>query len=180
MPRKRLFSLLAILTLLISLTIAVPIVHGDGPDDFTVPEKSESQYPNLGSQLNQIVGSVEEGEISASEAVSRSSLSSGESIAVTIYLTSNVDGVVEFLEDNGGDPRNVGEGYIEAYLPVTLLGQLSEQPGVIRVREIIPPEPRYGPIISQGVQTHLSQPWNVAGYGGQGIKVGIIDTGYRG
>ena len=88
--------------------------------------------------------------------------------------------MVDFLVDNGGDPRNVGENYIEAYVPVTLLGQLSEQPGVIRVREIIPPEPAYGPITSQGVQTHLSQPWNDAGYSGQGIKVGIIDTGYQG
>ena len=45
MRRKRLFSLLAILTLLISLTLAIPIVHGDGPEDFTVPEKEEQAYP---------------------------------------------------------------------------------------------------------------------------------------
>ena len=41
---------------------------------------------------------------------------------------------MQFLQDNGGDPRNVGEDYIEAYVPVTLLGAVSEQPGVIRVR----------------------------------------------
>ena len=52
-----------------------------------------------------------------------------------------MDEVVSFLEDNGGSPRNVGEDYIEAYVPVTLLGQTSEQPGVIRVREITPPQP---------------------------------------
>jgi hypothetical protein len=68
-------------------------------------------------------------------------VSQEESVAVTIYLSGNVDEVVSFLEDNGGSPRNVGEDYIEAYVPVTLLGQTSEQPGVIRVREIIPPQP---------------------------------------
>ena len=49
--------------------------------------------------------------------------------------------VFGFLEDNGGSPRNVGEDYIEAYVPVSLLGQVSERPGVIRVREIAPAEP---------------------------------------
>ena len=41
MGRTRLFFLLAMPTLLISLTMAIPIVHGQGPDDFTVPEKQE-------------------------------------------------------------------------------------------------------------------------------------------
>ena len=49
--------------------------------------------------------------------------------------------MVAFLEENGGDLRNVGEDYIEAYVPVMLLGPASEQPGVLRVREIIPPNP---------------------------------------
>ena len=62
------------------------------------------------------------------------------SVAVTIYLSGNLDDVVKFLEDNGGSPRNVGEDYIEAYVPVSLLGQVSERPGVIRVREIAPPQ----------------------------------------
>ena len=60
---------------------------------------------------------------------------SGAPVAVTIYLSGNVDEVVAFLEENGGDPRNAGEDYIEAYVPVPLLGPVSERPGVIRVRE---------------------------------------------
>ena len=59
--------------------------------------------------------------------------------AVSIYLSGHVEDIITFLEDNGGDPRNVGEDYIEAYVPVGLLGELSGQPGVLRVREIIPP-----------------------------------------
>ena len=60
---------------------------------------------------------------------------------MTIHLSGNVDDMVKFLEDNGSSARNVGEDYIEAYVPVSLLGQVSEQPGVIRVREITPAEP---------------------------------------
>ena len=91
-----------------------------------------------------------------------------------------MDAVVRFLEDNGGDPRNVGEDYIEAYVPVPLLGQLSEQPGVIRVREIIPPQPAYGDVTSQGVGAHLATAWHEAGITGESVKVGVIDIGFYG
>ena len=97
----------------------------------TLPEKPELKYPNLGSNLDQLVASAEEDAPMHQEA----------SIAVTIHLSGNVDNMVKFLEDKGGSARNVGEDYIEAYVPVSLLGQVSEQPGVIRVREITPAEP---------------------------------------
>ena len=104
-----------------------------------IPDKGELKYPNLGSRLDDLVASVEAGETTAEQAASNSPVHSGESVAVTIYLSGGVDGVVAFLEENGGDPRNVGDDYIEAYVPVTLLGPASEQPGVLRVREIVPP-----------------------------------------
>ena len=107
----------------------------------SVPEKRKLKYPNLGSQLNQLVVSVEEGRMPASEAAESTPLFQDDSVAVTIRLSDSVSDVVQFLDDNGGDPRNVGEDYIEAYVPVTLLGALSLQPGVIRVREIVPPQP---------------------------------------
>ena len=165
----------------IALMIAAPPAGADGEDDLDViPSKAQAAYANLGSHLNQSVAMVEGGLFSAEEAASQSPISSGSSVAVTVYLSSNVNDVVQFLEDNGGDPRNVGEDYIEAYVPVTLLGELSEQPGVTRVQEIIPPEPAYGEYVSQGVQEHLSQAWNDAGYSGQGVKVGVIDLGFYG
>ena len=120
---------------------AKPAVSGDVDGQFSIPEKAELKYPNLGSTLDQMATTVEEGEISARAAAKDAPVSQEESVAVTIYLSGNADEVVRFLEDNGGSPRNVGEDYIEAYVPVTLLGQTSEQPGVIRVREIIPPQP---------------------------------------
>ena len=136
---SRTFSLFFVFTLLITLTIAAPVVHGDGPDNFAVPEKQELRYPNLGSQLDQLVAAVEEGRLSPRQAAERSPTHSGESLGVTIRLSGHAKAVAGFLEENGGDPRNVGRDYIEAYVPVTLLGELSEQPGVVRVRAIVPP-----------------------------------------
>ena len=156
-----------------------PAATGDGEDiEITLPEKTELKYPNLGSRLDQLVAGVEEGGASAREAAEDAPVHQEESVAVTIYLSGNVDGVVSFLEDNGGSPRNVGEDYIEAYVPVMLLGQVSEQPGVLRVREIVPAEEHQSTqrIAGQGPQAHGSPAWNQAGYSGQGIKVGVIDS----
>ena len=190
--RFRLMALAILAALAVTLAVALPGVSADGGGDkneeaaqgqeqaLPIPEKAELNYPNLGSHLDQLAASVEVGKATAQDAASNSPMHSGESVAVTIYLTGNVDAVVSYLEENGGDPRNVGEDYIEAYVPVSLLGPVSEQPGVLRVREIVPSEPAYGPITSQGVQTHLVQPWHAAGYTGQGMsRLGIIDNRLR-
>lgn len=68
---------------------------------------------------------------------------SDEQIAVSIYLMGDgqEDKIVEFIKSNGGDPRNVSAGYIEAYIPMRLIAELSERPEVGRVQRIIPPEP---------------------------------------
>ena len=192
------FPAMAILiALAVTLAVALPGVSADGGEDKAVPiprsggtggdnqappipNKTALNYPNLGSRLDQLVTSVEEGQATSLDAAGYTPVHSGASVAVTIHLSGSVNDVVTFLEENGGDPRNVGEDYIEAYVPVTLLGQLSQQPGVARVREIVPPEPDYGPVISQGVQAHGSATWNQAGITGQGIKVGIIDIGFNG
>ena len=193
---RGIFRFLAIATLaalVVTLAVALPGVSADGGedgkrDDYShdqappIPDKGELNYPNLGSHLDQLLTSVEEGQATSLDAAGYTPVHSGASVAVTIYLSGNVDDVVTFLEENGGDPRNVGEDYIEAYVPVTLLGQLSQQPGVARVREIVPPQPAQTmqQIIGHGPAVHGSQAWNQAGYSGQGVKVGIIDTGFTG
>ena len=126
-----------------SQAASIPRSGGTGGDDqaLTIPDKGELKYPNLGSRLDDLVASVEAGQTTAEQAARGAAVYNGAPVAVTIYLSGNVDGVVAFLEENGGDPRNAGEDYIEAYVPVPLLGPVSERPGVIRVREIIPPAP---------------------------------------
>ena len=195
-----------LVTLAIFLGVATPHVYGSDDDDSpsTLPEKHELKHPNLGSNLDQLVARVEKGKTSAKEAAEEDETSAKEaaeedetsareaapvyreaSVMVTIYLSGNVDDVVKFLEDNGGSPRNVGEDYIEAHVPVSLLGRVSEQPGVIRVREITPPKatqlsppepPQTAPKVDgHGPPVHGSSAWNQAGFSGKGVKVGVID-----
>ena len=176
---------MAALLLTLSITLAVNSsgARADGDEDQAppIPEKRELKYPNLGSHLDQLVGQVEEGEATAEEAAGEAPMHREESVAVTIYLSGHVAEVVHFLEDNGGDPRNVGKDYIEAYVPVSLLRPVSERPGVLRVREIVPPQPSQltQQVIGNGPAVHGSLPWNQAEYNGQGVKVGVIDLGFK-
>ena len=84
------------------------------------------------------------------------------------------------MRENRSDPRNVGEDYVEAYVPVALLVEASRRPGVRRVQAIIPPQPKRGPVTSQGVAVHGADRWHALGITGKGIKVGVIDLDFSG
>ena len=139
-------------------------------------------HPKVGTALNQLIARVEAGEISAEEAAREAPIHRGDSVGVAIHLSENVDGVVRFLEANGASNISARGDYIEAYVPVLLLAETSEQPGVIRVRPIQPAEePQSGSGISgSGPGVHGSAAWNQAGFTGKGIKVGVIDGGFGG
>ena len=176
----------ALVVLATVMSIATSSIFADGGEDrdddgaISIPDKPDLTYPKLGSKLDRITTSVKKEQVTPEDAASDTAVHQEESVAVSIYLSGNMEDVVSFLEDNGGDPRNVGEGYIEAYAPVSLLGPLSEQVGVERVREIIPPVSTQGNYTSEGVAAHLATAWHEKDYKGQGIKVGIIDRGFEG
>ena len=139
-------------------------------------------HPKAGSALNALIAKVEAGEISAEEAAKEAPIHRGDSVGVAIHLSGNVDGLVRFLEANGAANISAFEDYIEAYVPVLILAATSEQPGVIRLRPIQPPEENQSGsgIPGNGPAVHNSTAWNQAGYTGQGIKVGVIDGGFGG
>ena len=173
-------AVLVAVALLVTLSLFIPSAFAQGGDDPAVPPKPSYAYPNLSAHLNHLAEGYGSGRMSQGQAAGQAPVHSGGSVAVTIYLDGHVSDVVTYLEDNGGDPRNVGSDYIEAYVPVSLLGPLSLQPGVTQVQEIIPPQPAYGNVTSQAVALHLADSWQDAGYQGQGVKVGVIDVGFTG
>ena len=140
------------------------------------------KHPKVGTMLDDLIARVEAGEISAEEAAQEAPIHRGDSVGVLIQLSRNVDGVVSFLEANGASNISSGEDYIEAYVPVMLLAETSRQPGVLRVRPIQPPGETQGTsqFVGNGPGAHGSIPWNQVGYTGQGIKVGVIDSGFSG
>ncbi len=122
-----------------------------GPGDLqglTLPQTPQ-KYPRLDSFLSQLVADYEAGRLSAQDATSQAPSGSQTGIAVTVYTAGDVAALRQWLASNGGDPRNVGQSYIEAYVPVGLLGLLSQQPGVNQVRAIIPPVAHRAPVVER-------------------------------
>ena len=142
---------------------------------------SPPQYPNMDSNLNRIVKQAQSGQLTAQAAAASAPIYEDASVAVTLYITEGyAQGVWDWLEDNGADPRNIGADYIEAYIPVSLLPAASQQEHVISVRTIVPPQPAQGTVVSEGSQAHGAPVWHAAGVRGQGVKIGIIDAGFTG
>ena len=139
------------------------------------------KYPNMDSNLNRIVEQAQAGRFSAQATAASAPLHKEESVAVTLYISEGyVDAIAAYLESNGASPRNIGIDYIEAYIPVSLLPAASEQEGVISIRTIVPPQPAQGAIVSEGAAAHGAPAWHDAGFKAQGVKIGIIDTGFEG
>ena len=159
---------------------------GVGDSDVTSALSGEGkvnppQYSGMDSTLNSIVQQVEDGIASAQSAASSAPYSEEESVAVSLLVEEDsLEDVQQFLADNGADVRNVDEGYIEAYVPVSLLPELSQQEGVTGVSTIVPPQPLQTSVISEGVQVHGADVWHRARVKGDGIKIGIIDVGFEG
>lgn len=114
------------------------------PDLPTPEDKTIYKNANMGSFLNQIVEEYEQGGSSpeaAQRVAKKLPLHRNGSVAVAFYISGeeHIEPLTLFLKDNGAIPANIGEDYIEAYVPVSLLKAASEQPGVIRVRAIFPP-----------------------------------------
>ena len=132
--------------------------------------------------IDRMIARVEAGDISAEEVAAEAPLHQGEAVGVTIILSGNVEEVMDFLQANGGTNLVAGEDYIEGFIPVLLLGRTSEQTGVEKVQLVQPPDSpqSQSQVVGDGPAVHSSIDWNQAGYNGQGIKIGIIDTGFTG
>ena len=160
-----------------------PVGPSTGEDDIAPGEDKvhRPKYPGIDSNLNYIVEQFESGQLTARAAAEESSLYSGGSVAVTLLIDDGYAGAIaELLEENGASARNVGTDFIEAYVPVSLLAEVSTWTGVGSIRTIIPPQPAQGIVVSEGAAAHGAIPWHKAGYRGQGVKIGIIDAGFAG
>ena len=159
---------------------ATPTPAASTPDFPPAPPKRTPPLGNLDSMLSQLASSVQSGYSTAHDAASQAPMHAADSVAVTFYLNGDTAPLLAFLRANGGDPRNIGDDYVEAYVPVALLAEASEQPNVVRVQAIVPPQPDRGSVTSQGVASHAANAWHTAGYTGSGVKVGVIDLGFEG
>ena len=176
----RIRTLAILLAAALSLIAGAPVAADDddlpGALSGSLPDKPK--YPRLDSQLNRLAAQAAESGQGGGDVITTSALMySGTSVAVTVHLSSGSDAIAAFITEGGGIAATVGEDYVEAYVPPSILAALSELVGVLRVDTILPPQPD---ILSQGRASHGVPAWNTRGLTGAGVKVGIIDSGFEG
>ncbi len=157
-------------------------------------------YPRLDSKLEYVVYRYENGKLTEAEAAAEFDDYQGTAVLVIVELLADgdTDAVVAWLKGKGITPTHVYKGeefpdQITAYVPLSLMGVLSQQPGVHDVYSPLP----FRPLIEsptgkasnagrvaqsttgQGVAKREADHWHTStlgGYVGNGIEIGIIDT----
>ena len=165
--RDRTAMLMVRMALLLIAVLAVALLRNGGTPEVGA-DTGGLLYPTLGSYLSDLTEQSDEpmGDTSVQPT----------NLALSIVVSGDVQAVVELIEGQGGSPRNVIDGYIEAYVPVSALGALGRHDGVSWVREVDPPLATRGAVTSQGVTLHLADAWHRAGIAGHGVKIGVLDA----
>ncbi len=111
----------------------------DGDGTPAPAEEDAPQYPKLDATFQEIVQRFENGELSETEAAALAPDHFESLVMVTVDVSSNLDAIDDWLSrQNLEDPRrfanpNHDPMYINTWVPVSLLGSLSQQEGVIVV-----------------------------------------------
>ena len=140
------------------------------------------KYDGLAYSLDEIVRQYETGALTARAAAAAAPVKRGDAVAVTLHVEeTHVQDVWAYMQANNIPAREPldDEHFIEADVPVSLLADASQLPGVIVVKPIVPPQPAQGTVGGQGATVHGATAWHEAGYAGQGVKVGVIDAGFQ-
>ena len=108
------------------------------------PTPEPPKYPNLDATLQEIVARFEAEELSESAAAAQAHTYHGSSVLVTVDLSSaNIDAVDGWMAGKDISSRQANPSHptpnIYGFVKVSLLGALSQQEGVIQVKETIPP-----------------------------------------
>ncbi len=139
------------------------------------------QFGKMDAFLNDLIAEVEQGVVSEPAVAAQAPFSDGGSVGVGVTVEAGHENdVKQYIETNGGAIRHDAAGYIEAYVPVSGLGALSELEGVTNVETLIPPQPLQGDVIGEGALVHGADVWQAAGFRGEGTKIGIVDIGFIG
>ena len=102
-----------------------------------------SRFPRLESQLAQLVEAFENNDPAAAQAMG---LALDEPVAVSVAISGDPSEVVDFLRTNGARVASSGPGFVEADVPISLLGPVSELTEVLRVSRIIAAVPAARPV----------------------------------
>ncbi len=100
-------------------------------------------------------------------------------IGISVQLAAPPDGAARGrLAAAGMDLRGAWHTSIEGYVRPRDLAGLAATPGVVAVRALRAPLP--SAFVGPGPTLQGAAPWQLAGYTGAGVKIGVLDVGFDG
>lgn len=168
------FLLITAATLLPACAPATPASPATGnaltpaPDSNLDPEalpptpKSTNHYPKLHSILQQLVRNYEAGSSTERQAAAQAPLFYDRAILITADIPANIDAVDKWMASQNISPRHKEvsplESLLYAYVPVSLLGDLSRQAGVSEVNPVLPDWIEMSDWVKDGPNLQMSLP----------------------
>jgi subtilisin family serine protease len=151
--------------------------------DLNISNEKSEQIPRLDGMLNEIYKSWRDGhrDIAAKRAkVYKVQSSTPDKVIVVLVpesglLAANIDKGA--LVQIGADVLAESKSLMRVSIPIESLPLLSEIPGVSFAEE--PMRPIFNSVTSESVSQIGAIKAQIAGYDGQGVKVGIIDSGFE-
>ena len=123
----------------VAMAAAVFIAGNISTVQAQTPDADEQAYENMDPLLNELAAQYARGEMSAAAAAASAPVSREESVGVIFQTESgSAEDVREFLLENGASPGPAFDGFLGADVPVTLLGDASQQEGVVWMQASIP------------------------------------------
>ena len=175
----------AVFVLVVSLTVFVvtPFAHADGDKDSsstldTPPTRSSN--PRIGLQLSQQIADSFSNwsDISGFTNYAVEAVETEETILVRIKTKNYSNDIVDLLENWGYELMFSEPGLIYAEISMYDLGILSKHETITSIRPAMSPVTQS--VFSESSKSHNAIPWNLKGFTGKGVKIGIIDTGFTG
>ena len=144
----------------------------DGAQQRAAVVRSNRAYPHLDSRLNQLVAA------SAESAVDQPQTHADKvAVEVSVRDEASRSTVIAFLAQHASSVARIDDTTLQATVQRSALVDLGAVSGVQSVRTMPPPVAH---VEAQGAATMGTPDWNVAGYTGAGVKVGVIDVGFVG
>jgi len=148
---------------------------GDASVSLGEPDKAN---PRLSSHLDRLIDAESRGEAEAFAGPRRIELLDGDKVRITIECVPGHLGAVAETAGAYGIVEMSNRSLVQAVVPITSLTALAGVEGIRRVR--LPWYPDVN-AESEGVELIKADVWYDSGngYGGTGVKVGILDVGFK-
>jgi subtilisin family serine protease len=196
--RRRLRStvgLLALFVMILGSFSSVPALASSADPDPPLAEIEQDKdvLPQLSSNLKELFLAERDGRVSAAQndfQIARE----GDRVEVMLVMDDerSADTATRALRHLDGTVTAHYQTWIDAWVPIRKLDRVSQLRGVRIVQTPIRPivrdaepargeiEAQAGPYITEGVDVSTADLWHRAGYRGNGIRIAVLDSAFRG